>query len=259
MKTRVGLQLYSIRQEMQSDFLGSLERVRAAGYDCVEFAGYGGFAAARLKDELARIGLEPYSSHVGYDKMDQQLGQVAEFGAELGLSWLICPYYKLVEEEDCRRLATVLARAAHVLHPYGIRVAYHNHAGDFRKINGRYALDLLLDHTGDAPVFLEVDTCWAVYAGVDPLAYIEKLGSRSGPIHCKDINADYARLKPEQIDAEIGGGIIDFARIVEAARQSRTLQHGLIVEQEAFTMDPFESIAISCRHLRGLLANGGHD
>jgi sugar phosphate isomerase/epimerase len=254
MEIRVGLQLYSIRQAMERDFLGSLERVREAGYDCVEFAGYGGMAAAALRDALKQIGLEPYSSHVGFQQMDQHLDEVAAYSAELGLKWVICPSYHLAAPEDCRRLADMLIRADQVLRPYGIRTGYHNHAGDFEKINGHYALDLVLDYLGDAPVFLQIDTCWALYGGVDPVAYIQKLGAKSGPIHCKDINANYARLSGDQIDADVGSGIIDFAKIIDIARQNKTLEYGLIIEQEAFAGDPFASIGKSCRYLRHLLA-----
>ena len=251
---QIGLQLYSIRQAMAQDFFGSLAKVKNAGYDCVEFAGYGGYSAGALKSELARIGLEAFSSHVGSDQLENHLDEVVAFSAELGLSWVICPGYPIKEEADCRRISGILARAADALQPCGIRVGYHNHHREFIRFGGRYALDLIAAGAGGPPVAIELDVCWAQYADVDPAAYYQSLGDRAGPLHCKDINADYRNLAGHQINVEVGGGIVDFAGLIAAARRQGTLENGLIVEQEAFTRDPFESIRISCDHLRQLLA-----
>src|SRR5450830_1421032 len=122
MEIKIGLQLYSIRSAMADDFLGSLEKVKAAGYDCVEFAGYGGYSAAELKRELTRIGLEPYASHVRYEQLDKHLEEVAAYSAKLGLSWVICPSYPIESAEDCRAISAILVKAAKVLEPLGIRV-----------------------------------------------------------------------------------------------------------------------------------------
>lgn len=253
MATRIGLQLYSIRSAMAEDFLGSLAKVRAAGYDCVEFAGYGGFSATELRRELQQIGLEPYSSHVGYEQLEQHLEAVVAYSTELGLSWVVCPGYPINSAEDCSKLAAILVRAAQALQPYGIKVAYHNHDAEFRRFADRYALDLILDNAGNVPVAAELDLCWAQYANVDPVAYLDSLGTRAGPIHCKDINANYHELTGDQINVEVGGGMIDFPGIIAVAGRNGILDNGLIVEQEAFTRDMFESIRISHDYLRNLL------
>ena len=254
MGVRIGLQLYSIRQAMEEDFFGSLAKVKAAGYDCVEFAGYGGYSAAKLKQELDKIGLEAYSTHVGSERLADHLEEEIAFSVELGLSWVICPGYPIHEAADCGKIAEILARAAKAFQPYGIRVGYHNHHREFVQFDGRYALDLIAQNAGNLPVAIELDVCWAQYANVDPLVYYRTLGSKAGPLHCKDINADYAVIAGSDINVEVGNGIIDFAALIDAARQQGTLEHGLIVEQEAFTRDMFESIQISCENLRRLLA-----
>jgi sugar phosphate isomerase/epimerase len=254
MKVRIGLQLYSIRQAMEQDFWGSLAKVKAAGYDCVEFAGYGGYSAGELRRELDRIGLEAYSSHVAFGQLDQDLEDVLAFSVELGLSWVICPGYPIKSADDCRKISQILARTAKALQPCGIQVGYHNHHREFIRFNGRYALDLITENADNLPIAVELDTCWAQYADVDPVAYYQSLGAKAGPIHCKDINAGYQGMDGKDINAEVGGGIIDFAGLIAAARRQGTLANGLIVEQEAFARDPFESIRISCDNLRRLLA-----
>ncbi|HEY5467183.1 MAG TPA: sugar phosphate isomerase/epimerase [Clostridia bacterium] len=254
MEIKIGLQLYSIRSAMADDFFGSLEKVKAAGYDCVEFAGYGGYSAAELKKELTRIGLEPYASHVKYEQLDKHLEEVAAFSAELGLSWVICPSYPIESAEDCRAISAILVKAAKVLEPLGIGVGYHNHHREMVRFGDRYAFDLILENDAGIEISAEVDACWVQYADVDPVAYIDSLGGKAGPLHFKDINANYKEMDRHAIDAEVGNGIVDFPGIIAVARKNGILGKGLIVEQEAFNRDMFESIRISYDNIRKMLA-----
>ena len=254
METRIGLQLYSIRTAMEEDFFGSLEKVKAVGYDCVEFAGYGGHSAATLKKELDRIGLEPYSSHVGANLLSENLDEVVAFSTELGLSWVICPGYPIHSAADCKAISDILVRAAQALEPHGIRVGYHNHHRELVKYDGQYAFNLILQNDAGIQLVAEVDTCWVQYADVDPVAYIDSLKDLAGPLHFKDINAEYKDMTDKDINVEVGNGIVDFPAIVAIARKNGILDRGLIVEQEAFTRDLFESIRISCDNIKRMLA-----
>jgi sugar phosphate isomerase/epimerase len=253
MSTKIGLQLYSIRERMAENFFGALEQVKAAGYDAVEFAGYGGYSAAQLKTQLDRIGLEAYSSHVGAPLLQDKLDEVVAFSTELGLSWVICPGYPIHSAADCRAISAILVRAAQALQPYGIRVGYHNHHRELVRYDGEYAFNLILQNDAGIKLAAEVDTCWVQYADVDPVAYIDSLGDLAGPLHFKDINANYKELQGKDINVEVGNGIIDFAAIIAVARKNNILSKGLIVEQEAFTRDMYESIRISCANIRALL------
>ena len=255
METKIGLQLYSIRSAMEDDFFGSLEKVRKAGYDCVEFAGYGGHSAKKIKKELDRIGLEPYSSHVGASLLEKQLDEVVDFSVELGLSWVICPGYPIHSADDCKAISDILVRADQALGPHGIRVGYHNHYHEFVQFDGQYAFNLILQNDAGVQLVAEVDTCWVQYAHVDPVAYIDSLKDLAGPLHFKDINANYQELKGSDINVEVGNGIIDFPAIIDIARKNGILDRGLIVEQEAFTRDLFESIEISCTNIRRMLGH----
>lgn len=258
MKIPIGLQLYSIREAMEKDFWGSLEKVKAAGYDCVEFAGYGGHEAPTLKERIEAIGLAPYSSHVGWQQLAEDLDGVIDFSRVLGLKWLVCPGHPMGTREDIHELADLLRRTAAAAKPHGIQVAYHNHSHEFVKIDDRYGMDWLLQETG-ADVHAELDVCWVQYANVDPEAYLDRLGTMAGPLHCKDINADYEKMEGHDINVEVGNGMLDFENLFKTARKHGNLGKGLIVEQEAFTRDPFESIGISCDHIVSTLARMGID
>ncbi len=250
----VGLQLYSIKEAISHDFIGTLEKVKEAGYDCVEFAGYNNMKAEVLSAELDRIGLQPYSSHVSWQQLQNNLDEVAAYSETLGLKWVVCPGYPIQSRQDCLNLAELLNKAAEVLNEKGIQVGYHNHSHEFEKYDGHYALDLMLEHAAEGKVYAELDVCWAQYADVDPLTYLDSLGKKAGPMHCKDINSNYKDLKGEDINVEVGAGMLDFEALFQIAQKHGNLEKGLIVEQEAFTRDPFESIAMSCRYIRETLA-----
>ena len=254
MDVKIGLQLYSIRSAMESDFFGSLEKVKAAGYSCVEFAGYGSHTAAAIRKEMDRIGLEAFSTHLGADQLVNHLDEVASFSKELGLSWVVCPGYQLKTAADCQAISDILVNAAKKLNPLGIRVAYHNHHRELAVLDGEIIFNRILKNTSGAKIHAEVDTCWVQYADVDPVAFIDGLGDLAGPLHFKDINENYKQLKGEEINVEVGNGIIDFPAIIKVARKNKILGNGLIVEQEAFTRDMFESIKISCDNIRSMLA-----
>lgn len=240
----IGLQLYSIRELITKDNLWeALGKVRAAGYNAVEFAGYYDVPATEFKAKLEEIGLEPYSSHVPLEHMRDRLDEVVEYSKDIGLSWVICPMAHTETLEQIEDLAKVLIEAHKALEPHGIKVAYHNHAHEFQEIDGKYALDHLRDAVGDYPIYLEIDCCWAQYAGVKPADYLDTLGKSMGPVHFKDLNEDYEDIEPHEINAIVGQGIVDFEAVFETMEKHDTLQNGVIVEQEGFVGDPWEELA----------------
>ena len=251
MALQIGLQLYSVREEAERDFIGALEQVRSIGYDGVEFAGFGGFSAKELKEELDRIGLIPMSAHIPFSQLKDQMGESVAYSAELGLGWAICPGHPLATRDDIAEVSATLTALSKALEPYGIKTGYHNHSHEFRnRIDGRAALDLLIEATEGEAVFFEIDTCWAGYADVDPLPYIDALKGRAGPLHFKDLNPDYRDMKPHDIDAEVGTGIIDFSGLLKIMEKNHILENGVIVEQEGSKTDIWNSVAICCQNIR---------
>lgn len=253
MEQKIGLQLASIRSEMEKDFNGSLEKVKAAGYDFVEFAGYGGYDASALKSELNRIGLEPYSTHISMKQSDEQFDKEIAYAVELGVAYVIGTGYPIRTASDCARISESLTKAGMALKPYGIKIGYHHGPTAFQKFNEQYALNLIIQNNDGVHVTVEVDTCWVQYADVDPVWLIDSLKDAVGPLHFKDINAKYKELQKNEVSVEVGLGIIDFPSIIAVARKNDILDRGIIVEQETYTRDMFESIKISCDNIRKML------
>lgn len=249
MSKRIALQLYSLRDYVGEDPIGMLKKVKEAGFNAVEFAGYYGFEAKELKIILEDIGLEPLSSHVGFDLLENQLDEVVAFSRELGLSYVICPAAQLKTVEDAAKVAAVLNRAHEALKPHGIYVGYHNHDFEFVEVEGAYLMDHLIKGYAHDDMIVEIDTCWARYADVDPATYIDGLGVQAGPTHLKELGENYKSGNKEDLDVQIGLGIVDFKSVLAVLKKNGSLEKGVVVEQEGFTGDPYEDLKKGVDHL----------
>jgi sugar phosphate isomerase/epimerase len=206
----ISLQLYSIHEETKQDFTGSVKRVAEIGFRGVEFAGYGGLTAEEQVQLLKENGLYSVGTHCGLPVFENNFEEELAYSKAIGSRYIICPYSELGTLEQVEHLAGVLNEAADKAAKVGIKVGYHNHAHEFDKIDGQYAMDLLMEKTSEQ-VVLELDVFWAAYAGVDPVEYIKKWGKRVELIHIKQIDGDKANV-------DIADGIIDMGKIKEAAQ-----------------------------------------
>lgn len=252
MHKAIGLQLYSIREAMEKDFWGSLEKVRDCGYNAVEFAGYYGHSAEELKEGLEKLGLAPLSSHVGYDLMVNDPDEVVRFSQALGLRYVVCPSADVTSLEKIEQVTEVFREMATKLDAVGIGFGYHNHHFEFEPLeDGRRRLDVLLEKGKDYGLLAEIDTCWATVGGVDAAAYIRDLGEQAGPLHFKDLPKDFD-LEKRHVDTVLGTGIVDFEAIVEDGEASGILERGVVVEQEGFEGDPFEELKAAVDYIHGI-------
>lgn len=240
---KVALQLYSIREKMDEDFFGALEQVKKAGYDGVEFAGYGDIPAAEMKAKLDALGLAVAGSHVSYDALKSDLeGQIA-YAKQIGAYSVVCPWFKGETKEEWLSFAKDLAVFGKRFREEGIVFGYHNHAHEFETFDGQYIEDLVLEHCDQKDVSAEFDTHWVYKGGEDPLHYMEQYKDRCYLLHAKEV------AKDGESDTEVGDGLIPFPAIIKMM----TKLEWVIVEQESFAMDQWESIAKSCKYLKSIL------
>ncbi len=239
---KVGLQLYSIKDETGKDFLETLEKVAAMGYKNVEFAGFFDTPAEVLKETLDRLSLTAISSHTGMTLLLEDLDGMIAYHKTIGAKNLVVPWAKFETLEDVKNMADSLNKIAPKIHDAGLELGYHNHATEFIKFDGEYGLDILMELTQKSNVFPQVDTFWAAYAGVDPVDYISKYPGRCKMIHLKDM-----KIKGEKQQTEVGNGIIDTKGLIK-----KGLEIGIeyfIVEQENFDKPTLDACNISLRNL----------
>jgi sugar phosphate isomerase/epimerase len=226
---KLGIQLYSVRDQLDKDFPGTLRKLAEMGFEGVEFAGnYGGMAPAALAGFLGETRLACCGMHVGLNNL-QDAGSAAYEAARL----LKSPH---VTTSCCGKSdlanwdATIaaIANAGRVAATQGFRFTYHNHATEFERRDGATLLDTLYARTEALHVKAELDTAWISAGGQDPVAYIAKYAGRVPQVHAKDYSTSGKTL------IEIGRGDLDFRAIAAAAHAAGT--EWLIYELDASTI-----------------------
>lgn len=238
----VALELYTLRNELKDDFLGTLEKVAEIGYKGVEFAGYGGFSASELKKYLDRLGLVPTGSHVGIDLLKDRLDEVIEYSIEIGNKYIVCPWNKYETKDDFISTAKLLNDIGKKCKENGLVLCYHNHNHEFQLFDGKYGLDLLYENTDPDLVKAEIDIYWVEYAGVNPVDYIKKYSGRLPLVHLKDMEEGTRDF------AEIGKGTMNIKEIIEASQKAGA--EWFIVEQDVCKRPPIESVKISFENIK---------
>ncbi len=256
--TNVGLQLYSLREQLPKDVKGVIAKVAKAGYREVETygfskdSGYWGLKPKEFKALLDANNLYSPSGHYGIDQFLKEgktddLHITIDAVKTLGSKYLTVPY--LGEEyrkspDDMKKLAEKFNKAAEVCKKAGIKFAYHNHDFEFKPISGVRLYDVLLKETDKALVKFEADLYWVVRAKQDPIALFKKYPGRFVMFHIKDMDKNNNGL-----NTEVGNGAIDFKKIY-AKGKIAGVEH-VFVEQENFTnIDPYVSITKSAAYVK---------
>jgi sugar phosphate isomerase/epimerase len=211
---RVGIQLYTLRDDARRDLEGTLANIAKAGYKEVELLGSMnnfGMAPAQLRAILDRNGLTAPSTHVDTDIFDNLEPQI-EAAKILGHQYLIVASLPDAEKMGLQQYRTWADRfneaGARALRS-GIRIGFHDEAWDFRDIEGTTPYDVFVQRTDPSVVALQLDTGNAAVGGKDPLVYMERYGSRYSLFHIKD-----APSIPADHDVELDHGPIEYRNIV---------------------------------------------
>jgi sugar phosphate isomerase/epimerase len=245
--SKIGLQLYTLRNDLQKDFEGTIAKVAAIGYQQVEFAGYYNRTPQQVKDVLTKNKLEAPSSHVAIKELHDNLAKSVETAQAIGHKLVVCPFLLPQERKtlnDYKAHATTLNKAGEAFKKVGIEFGYHNHDFEFTELEGKLPMDLLLAETDPKLVKLELDLYWITAAKQDPLAFIAKNPGRIVAFHVKDMD------KSKTFFTEVGRGRIDFKPIFAKSKQAGVKY--FIVEQDQCPGNPLDSIKISFDYLKTL-------
>ena len=185
---KLGIQLYSLRDEMEKDMDATLKKVAEMGYECVEFAGYFGHTAEEVKAMCEKYNLEPVSVHQTHGVFLTDAENSVNYLKTLGVKYCAIPYIGGDEwKADYDKLVSEIKEVGSLLKDNGIKLMYHNH--DFElliKHGDKFVLDALYDDVSTDLLIPQLDMCWVHYAGQDPVAYIKKYGDVEEVLHMKD-------------------------------------------------------------------------
>ena len=257
---RLGMQLYTVRTEMEKDVDATLAKVAALGYKEVEFAGYFKRTPAQIRNGLKKAGLTAPSAHVDYPSLAaDKLPAVLETAHTIGHQYLVNPWIDetLRKEPDIwKRVAETFNRAGAEAKKAGIQFAYHNHHFEFAPVDGKLPYELLLDQCDPNLVKMELDLCWISAAGKDPLEYFKKYPGRFPLVHVKGLSkrpADGGATPIQNVMpdlADVGtNDVIDWKRIFARSDQAGIKHY--FVEHDV-PKDPYASLKASHDYLTKL-------
>jgi sugar phosphate isomerase/epimerase len=251
----ISLQLYTVRDALQEDFVGTIQKIADMGYVGVE--PYGGMpvAAAEAAQILRDNGLTIHSAHLGLPESDNAAG-ILDAAAAYGIQRIIVPWLPpdlFKTADSIKAVCDRLNAAQRLISADGYTLGYHNHHFEFMNTDaGVAAYHIMLEHL-DPQIFFELDTYWIQVGGHDPAEVVMAFGNRAPLLHIKDGPAD----KPESDMTAVGAGDVDIKGVVIAGEGSA---EWLIVELDRCATDMMTAVADSYRYLINEgLAHGKHD
>ncbi len=237
----VGLELYSVRDQLKDDLPGTVRAVAKLGYEDVEFyAPYYQWTEAQAKDVrklLDDLGIRCLSTHNGPPSFDPAgISKAIELNQIIGSKFIVWASAGPVDGLDgWKGVAERLDQASEKFRPLGLRAGYHNHQAEFKPIDGKRPIEILAANTNkDVMLQLDVGTC--IEAGSDPVAWINQNPGRIRSLHCKDWSPDAGK----GYKVLFGEGVAPWKQIFAAAEKTGGVEYYLI-EQEGSAYPPLET------------------
>jgi sugar phosphate isomerase/epimerase len=235
----VGLELYSVRDEMKKDLSGAVRGVAKMGYQCVEF--YGPYYdwttdyARQVRSELDELGIQCYSTHNGLKSFTPEgISKAIELNKILGARYVVLASAGEVDGLDgWERVAETLNKANHTLKGQGLRAGYHNHDAEWKLVRGQKPMEFLAA-TLDKSIMLQLDVGTCLSTGNDPVAWINRNPGRIRSIHVKDWSPQ------KEYKVLTGEGITPWKKIFAAAEKTGGVEYYLI-EQEGSDYSEMET------------------
>lgn len=247
------IQLYSVRDDIKSDFKGTITKIAEAGYKGVEAADYNngkfyGLSPEEFKSEIEAVGMEVLSSHTGrplegiientnWDEVWAWWDAAIDAHKRAGMKFIVTPWMPTPTSlEELSQYCDYYNQIGEKCNAAGIKFGYHNHNFEYKEIEDRIMYDYMLENTDPDKVFFQMDVYWTKQGGYDPVEYFNNYPNRFKLLHIKD-------------EKELGGSdsVMDFDNIFKNIDQSGV--EYLIVEVEHYNFEPLESIKMSIDYL----------
>ena len=226
----VGLELYSVREELKKDVPATLNNVAKMGYECVEFyAPYYDWTpdyAKQIRSQLDSLKMRCYSTHNELKSLKPDgIQKAIELNRALDSRYVVLSHPgDITTLDEWKRTADIVNSANDTLKSHGLHAGYHNHELEWKSVGGQRPMDLLSTNT-DKSVMLQLDVGTCLAAGTDPVEWINRNPKRIRSIHCKD-------WSPEKgYRVLFGEGVAPWKKIFTAAESTGGIEYYL-VEQE---------------------------
>ena len=226
-KLDVGLELYSLREDMKCDIPGTLARVRQMGFDHVEVPSLYGLTAPEFRRALDQAGLKATAVVSSYEDLQTNLSNVQRNLDTLGARWALLgwiPHGKDFERSDVDRSSKDMNIWAAALARSGYKFAYHPHGYEFHPTPEGTLFDALANATDPVTVKFELDTFWIVWPGQDCVDLMKRYSTRFRLLHLKDLRrgvktGDLSGFAPATDSVAIGEGVVPWKEVLAIARE----------------------------------------
>ncbi|HVP49814.1 MAG TPA: sugar phosphate isomerase/epimerase [Candidatus Bathyarchaeia archaeon] len=254
----VGVQLYTVRQQAESDLQATLAHIAMIGYNEVEtYWNVYTHPADKLRKMIVDNGLTVPSGHFDYDGLATKF----DYAKELGVQYMVCPMLPKdmwTSADGFKKAAAQFNKWGEQAKSMGMQFGFHNHNYEFQKFGNQTGFDILTTEADPKLVCLEMDCYWITQSGNDPVAMLKKYGNRIQLVHLKDRKAGFPTTQMLAPDAEhfteVGSGTINWKAVIETAQQTG-VKH-FFVERDNGDLPPFESLRVSYDYLSKLMKNG---
>jgi sugar phosphate isomerase/epimerase len=270
-----GIQLWSVKDSLESDQAGTLRKIGAMGYREVELYQLPQSPDA-FKQQCADVGLTIVGGHFYLQSLKDR--RTIDAALQLGMHYIIVvfptlhsirdkdisdmsvrelnPLYEKITADDYKWNAEQFNHYGAQVKRDGLQLGYHTHAIDLKRFGKRSAFDILIESTDPGLVVFEMDCGHVIHAGADPLAYLRKYPTRIQLLHLKDLKAGYsisASIDTEEKDtnAELGAGVIDWKALFQVAAHGN-IKHYFVEHEGEMAHPPLESVANSLAYLKHL-------
>jgi sugar phosphate isomerase/epimerase len=251
-KVPVGLELYSVRQDLAKDLIGTVRAVAKMGYEVVEFySPYYAWTpdyAREVRKLMDDLGIRCLSTHNDARAFAPEgIDQAIELNGIMGSRYIVMASAgRASTVDDWKKVAERLNGAAEKMNPAGMRPGYHNHQLEFKALEGTRPIDVIAENT-DKSIVLQLDVGTCVEVGQDPVAWIRKNPGRLNCIHCKEWSPEPGK----GYRVMFGEGAAPWKEIFQAAESTGGVEFYLI-EQEGSDVSPFEAAAKCLANFREL-------
>jgi sugar phosphate isomerase/epimerase len=261
-KMQLGIQLYTVRDDLAKDFEGTLKQVKDIGLRVVQSnLTMNGRGPQQLRKIYDSFGFTWDSIHASGPALRDTAQQTVDQAKAVGIKNITCsfPLYPTDRNvliagapmEDWKRNAETFNKIGAMCKAAGMTFAFHNHSIEFKTIEGVPVYDTLLAYTDPSLVSMEMDIGWVRAGGADPAAYLTKYPKRFTALHIKDLTGEgIPNTNNKMNSAIIGKGLVNWTAVLAAARKSAVSRAYLEIE-EPYNPSPLGMVKASYEFLKG--------
>ena len=261
-KMQLGIQLYTVRDDLAKDFEGTLKQLHEIGLRVVQSnLVMAGRPAPQLRKIYDSFGFTWDSIHASGPALRDTPQATIEQAKAVGIKNITCssPLYPADPKvmaagpsaDDWKRNADVFNKIGAMCKAAGMSFGFHNHSREFKTIDGVPAFDMLLAYTDPSLVNFEMDIGWVRASGADPAAYLTKFPKRFTALHIKDLTPEGIPNTNNKMNrAIIGKGMVNWTAVLAAARKSAVTRAYLEIE-EPYNPSPLGMVKASYEFLKG--------